>query len=89
MEVDMHKEPDLLWNDPARLSGRFLPYSSPLCPSDVATETFYNTDFDPSWLEVPLVQVPTPCLDQLLSTQNIRIGSYLRVRDQVDDDGIV
>jgi hypothetical protein len=63
MEVDMSKEPSLVWNDPARLAGRFLPYDSPFCPTEIASETFYDTDFNADWLKMPLIAVPTPCLD--------------------------
>jgi hypothetical protein len=71
MEVDLEHEPLLAWNDPARLNGRFIPYSSPLCPSNVASETFFDTDFDPAWLTSPVVDIDTPYLDTLLATQNI------------------
>jgi len=71
MEIDTDQEPTLAWNDPARLNGRFIPYTSPTCPTNVASETFFDTDFDPMWLTCPVVDIDTPYLDTLLSTQNI------------------
>lgn len=76
--MDQSKEPELVWSDPARLNGRFLPFSSPACPTDIAAETFFDTNFDPEWLSIPLEEVDTLYLDTLLSTQNIRLGLFMQ-----------
>jgi hypothetical protein len=78
MDIDPSQEPTLPQDDPARMNGRFLPYSSPRCPVNVASETFFDCDFDPAWLECSVMDLSTPCLDTLLSTQNI--SPSMRVR---------
>jgi hypothetical protein len=85
MEVDLTRETDLSWNDPARLNGRFIPYSSPECPPDVAVETFFDTDFDPEWLTMPVESIDTAYLDALLATQNIMLSHYMQRPQEVID----
>lgn len=85
MDVDPILDAHLPQDDPVRINGRFLPYSSPQCPVNVASETFFDCDFDPAWLECPVVDIPTPCLDTLLSTQHISLSTRVRRAAQADE----
>jgi hypothetical protein len=78
MEVDLIKESSLSWNDPARLNGRFYRYDDPECPPDIQVETFFDTEFNESWLQEPVCSIDTPYLDALLATQNITIGNFMQ-----------
>lgn len=45
---------------------------------DVASETFFDTDFDPLWVTQPVQDIDTFFLDTLLSTQNIKLDHFMR-----------
>ena len=47
----------------------FYHYSDPRLPSDAVAVKYHDADFDPNFLDVPYMLVPTPAFDRVLDTQ--------------------